>query len=319
MPYEGELGEATTLSIGDAFAALGSETRLQILQSLGEATDPVPFSKLRERVGIQDSGQFNYHLDKLEGHFVRKTDDGYDLRRAGSRVIEAILSGAVTDAPVLDWTRVDQSCPFCGAAIRIRYHQETVEMFCLECPGTWGTEDSAYRGYLGQLSLPPAGLRNRSTDEMCRAAWTWQHLKILAIAEGMCPSCSAAIDRRTSVCDAHDASEGLCGECERRHAIQFHVDCTNCIFDGAGTFSLCLAANTELLAFLTAHDINPIAPSTISTSLRATDDYEEVVRSTDPFEAQLTFAVDGDSLTLTVDDELSVVDVRRSRNPKPSK
>jgi hypothetical protein len=81
----GAAGERAT----EAFATLGNETRLSILLALWEAYEPfvatnaVAFSELRERVGMRDSGQFNYHLDKLRGHFVRKTDAGYELRRAG--------------------------------------------------------------------------------------------------------------------------------------------------------------------------------------------------------------------------------------------
>jgi hypothetical protein len=95
-------GDSERLSPDDAFATLGNETRLGILQTLGRAGEDLSFSVLRDRVGVEDSGQFNYHLEQLVGHFVRKTEDGYQLRRAGRRVVEAVLSGAVTDAPT--WT-----------------------------------------------------------------------------------------------------------------------------------------------------------------------------------------------------------------------
>ncbi|MEF8801746.1 MAG: helix-turn-helix domain-containing protein, partial [Halolamina sp.] len=105
----------TMLAPDDAFAVLGNETRMEILQTLGEADEPLPFSELRGRVGMRDSGQFNYHLGKLDGHFIKDTDGGYALGQKGSRVIEAVLSGAVTDTPVLDRTPVDMSCYCCGA------------------------------------------------------------------------------------------------------------------------------------------------------------------------------------------------------------
>ncbi|WP_170977468.1 hypothetical protein [Halorussus salinisoli] len=40
---------------------------------------------------------------------------------------------------------------------------------------------------------------------------------------------------------------------------------------------------------------------------------DEVVRSTEPFGVQFTFNIDGDTLTLTVDDDLTVVDVAKRR------
>jgi len=42
-------------------------------------------------------------------------------------------------------------------------------------------------------------------------------------------------------------------------------------------------------------------------------DYEETVVSREPFEARFTFTVDGDAITLTVGDDLSVVDVSEGR------
>jgi len=63
----------------DAFSLVANETRMDVLKALWEADGPRSFSALRERVGVRDSGQFNYHLGKLVGHFVRKTADGYRL------------------------------------------------------------------------------------------------------------------------------------------------------------------------------------------------------------------------------------------------
>lgn len=58
------------LSPDEAFAVLGNETRMEILQSLGEAERPLVFSELREAVEIDDPGQVNYHLNQLKRHFV---------------------------------------------------------------------------------------------------------------------------------------------------------------------------------------------------------------------------------------------------------
>ena len=93
------------LAPDESFALLGNETRVRILVALADADDALHFSTLHDRVDLRDSEQFNYHLDRLVGHFVDRTDDGYELRQAGSRVVEAILSGAVTEDPVLERTR----------------------------------------------------------------------------------------------------------------------------------------------------------------------------------------------------------------------
>lgn len=318
MTYESELSEPTALAPDEAFAVVGNETRVQILRTLGEAETPLSFTELRDRIGLRQGGQFNYHLDRLLAHFVRKTDEGYALRQAGRRVVEAVLSGAVTDAPVLERTLVEQTCPRCRAPVEVRYHQGHLEQFCTECAGTFGRDDATQSGYLGCLMLPPAGLQARSTDEAVRAAWTWMNLRLLAIASGLCPNCSAALERWPSVCEDHDAAAGLCDRCDRRNAVQFHYRCTNCILDGTGDAAVCLAADTDLLAFLTDHGLDPVAPARISRVWRVCCDYEEIVRSTDPFEVQFTFTIDDDTLTLTVGDDLSVIDATTHGATEPA-
>lgn len=317
MTYETELDEPTTLPPDDAFALLGNETRVRILQTLGEAGEPLAFSELFERVEYDTTANFSYHLEKLAGHFVRKTADGYALRQSGRRVVTAVLAGTVTDAPVEERTRLDHECPYCGAPIEVRYHQGHLEQFCTGCDGTFATDGSTRGGYLGCLLLPPAGLRGRPTADAYRAGWIWTQLHLSAIGAGICPYCSASIDREATVCDAHDAADGRCTACDRRHAVQLRYECTNCIFDGKGTIAVRLGATAELLAFLTAHDLNPFAPTRLSRLRRCLGDYDETVRSVEPFEATFTFTVDGDALALTVDDDLSVIDatIRRASEP----
>ncbi|WP_372913058.1 winged helix-turn-helix domain-containing protein [Salinigranum sp.] len=307
---------ADTLSPDEAFATLGNETRLSILQALGEADRPVSFSALFDRVDADDSGGFNYHLDRLVGHFVDKTTAGYELRQAGRRVVEAVLSGAVTDAPVVERTRLDQPCHYCGAPIEVSYRQDRILKYCTACPGRdqspSGVPDAPVSGYLGSLPLPPAGVQGRTAGEVYVAAWTWANLEFLAEAGGVCSRCSAALTESVSVCEAH-ADEGVCDRCGNRHAVQFTADCPNCINDLQGPFVLQLVSDTRLLHFLTAHGLNPVAPSrdAIAAVDRVHMDYEEDVRSVEPFEACFTFSVDGDTLSLTVDDDLDVVDAER--------
>lgn len=312
-------GDSERLSPDDAFATLGNETRLETLQTLGRAGEDLSFSVLRDRVGVEDSGQFNYHLEQLVGHFVRKTEDGYQLRRAGRRVVEAVLSGAVTDAPDLDRTRVEETCELCGAAIEVTRDGGSIAMYCTECAGRYShaygedpTGRTADEGYLGRLTLPPAGLRDRTPTEVLSAAWTWGNLEILAISAGVCPRCSATVDRTLHVCDDHDADEGRCMECRSQQGVRLAVSCTNCIFEAGGIFSMTLTSNTRLLGLLTDHGLNPVAPDSLRRVNEVHGDYEEEVISRDPFRARFRFAVDGDTLALTVDDDLEVVEADRS-------
>lgn len=81
----------------EAFALLGNETRIAIVDALGDADGSLSFSDLRSAVGVRDSGLFNYHLSKLLGAFVERTDDGYELSEAGVHAYESILDGSFGD------------------------------------------------------------------------------------------------------------------------------------------------------------------------------------------------------------------------------
>ena len=89
-PTEG-VADVETLPLDRAFELLGNETRIEILRVLASADEEcLSFSTLRKRVGIDDSGQFNYHLNRLAGHYVRRTTDGYAICQTGTDALEAI-------------------------------------------------------------------------------------------------------------------------------------------------------------------------------------------------------------------------------------
>lgn len=302
---ESDTDETATLSPDEAFALLGNETRLAILRTLAAAGEPLSFTELRNRVGIRQGGQFNYHLDKVVGHFVDKREDGYVLRQTGKRVVEAVLSGTLTEHPVVGPTVVEGwSCPYCGAPCEVRYREEHVERRCTSCTGLYGQrdDDEGWPGDLGALQLPPAGIAGRDARAVLESAFTWSYAEWLVAAKGVCPRCSAHVDHTLLVCEAH-AEGGVCGACGRRKAVGFRADCTNCNTTLGSVLSMHLAASPELLAFLTTHGVDPLAESWDWGW-----DYEEDVVSTEPFEGRFTFTVDGDEVTLTVDENLDVVE-----------
>jgi DNA-binding transcriptional ArsR family regulator len=76
-------------NLAAVFDLLSDGTRLAIVRALAEHRHDDPahvaltFSELRERVGARDAGRFNYHLGKLRGVLVEKTDAGYRLTPRG--------------------------------------------------------------------------------------------------------------------------------------------------------------------------------------------------------------------------------------------
>jgi hypothetical protein len=98
----------------DALDAIANEHRIRIVRALAEADDPLSFSDLRRRVGIDDTGRFAYHLTELLGRFVRRTDAGYDLGDAGERVVIAAADVDPEAATLLSGADADETCPVCG-------------------------------------------------------------------------------------------------------------------------------------------------------------------------------------------------------------
>ena len=306
-PPDGE----SAMSPDDAFAIVGDDTRIQILQAIGEADEPLTYSELFDRVDY-DSTNFHYHLKKLRGHFIRKTEDGYTLHQAGGRVVVAVLSGAVTDYPVVERTLVETPCFLCGGGMELSYRQETVGLYCPDCggrrsaSGESGEEGGAPSDIVGSLGLPPAGVEGRTPSEMIHAAEVWTASQGQAVARDVCPWCSASLEHAVSACDDHDPSNGRCDACDRQFASLVHVSCRNCIFEQDSALTSRLLSDTTLMAFMLDHGIDPLAPDAFHLT-----NVEETVRSIDPFEAEFTFTADGDTLTLSVDGDLLIADVSR--------
>ena len=102
----------------EAFWLLGDKTRVAILQAVWDTpTDLATFSEIRNSVGNPDSGQFNYHLNKLKGHYLIQEEDGYRLTQAGRELIRAVLAGTITTQPETTPTRINAICTECGGEL----------------------------------------------------------------------------------------------------------------------------------------------------------------------------------------------------------
>jgi hypothetical protein len=162
-------GAPDTAALSEAFGVLGNEIRLGILLALWGAYDPyaseagVPFSTLRERVGMRDPGQFNYYLSKLEGTFVARTGEGYMLQPAGLGLIQTVIAGVGQDAS-LEPTDAGIDCHHCGAPMELGYDDGWLHHCCTECAGGFGDIAAQPEGVLFAEPFPPAALAGRSPE-----------------------------------------------------------------------------------------------------------------------------------------------------------
>ncbi|EMA53374.1 MULTISPECIES: DUF7351 domain-containing protein [Halococcus] len=274
----------------DAFALIGNETRLSILEALWRTDEePVRFSTLNDAVGMRDSAQFNYHLGKLTDQYVRKTDDGYELRNAGAKVVRAVIAGSFNEHPHLDSFAIDDGCTRCGEALVASYADE---MLALDCPDCGRAH--------GEYSFPPGGLHDRTNEEVLDAFdQRVRHLHCLA-KDGVCPECSGRMETTIS-------KEGEC--CLGVGLRADHV-CEHCDHSLCSAIGLSLLDRSPVVAFYRDHGIDLGAQPYWQLGWCVSDDYT-TVRSDEPWELEIDIVLDDERLRATLDGDLALVDSQR--------
>lgn len=185
------------------FALLGNQMRVDVLRELAAADEPLGFSALRERVGVRDSGQFNYHLGKLTGAFVRHGDEGYELTVAGLQVVGALVAGTYTAEASLDPIEVDDPCPSCGERpLIITYEDEHARMNCPAC-----------EEYHNQFSFPPGTLDQYDCEELPMAFDRWLWVLFGRITAGFCANCAGRLTGTLLPEEEMPAVEWTCERC----------------------------------------------------------------------------------------------------------
>jgi len=132
---------------------------------------------------VSDSGRFNYHLDRLEGRFVPRVENGYALRRSGRQLVRTVVAGTGIEEPTLEPTEIEADCPFRGAPLAVTYEDEWLYEICTECPGAYEGGGTVPDGYLAGAALAPAGPTDRTPAEAW-AALTRAYQDTRTLVEG---------------------------------------------------------------------------------------------------------------------------------------
>ena len=315
-----DVAEAAIPESAVAFKQLASEKRLAILVALWDMYEPfeddqaVPFSVLRDRVGIRDKGQFHYHLTKLEGHFVRRTADGYELRRAGHQFVRTVIAGAGISDPSFDRAEIDQPCHQCGGPTTVTYHDELLYWCCNECDGLFGDHGRIRGGILGVMQVDPAGFTDRRPEEVLKSADVRMDWNVQFAVEGLCNTCSGPMGRRLNVCGDHTA-DGICPSCRRRYAAIARFRCSVCKNHLEMVPWWLVIGHPAVVAFYYRHGI-PVQyegavdgeyPPRLGSTL-PTHHTQDLV-SVNPPRVRVTVSYEGDELRLTLDEDLEVVKI----------
>jgi hypothetical protein len=197
----------------EAVALLGNETRVRILEALWRAEDPpVRFARLLEAVAVQDSARFDYHLQKLVGTYVRATDAGYRLRRAGKHVVRGIVAGSIVADPEHGPFETGDACTACGAQLLAEHAEGRL---AIACPGC-GTDHGAF-------DFPAGVLLDRQPDEVLAAFDDWVRQRHRLAMDGVCPSCAGPVEARVRAEDDGLADRALQLGC---HACPWRLETT---------------------------------------------------------------------------------------------
>lgn len=272
------------------FSVLASETRIAILFALAEAEreedGPVPFSDIYRRVDLRDSSKFNYHLKALTDRLVERTDDGYQLRYVGRLIYRAIKAGAYSTDPVLEPTTVDSRCYKCDAALTASYEDGRLAIECTACG------DLTYR-----ITIPPGALVDRSPDEFLVAADQQIRSDIALAGNGVCSSCAGRI--RASLQRPPNAPT------DNLYARHECVQCGQRIL--STTIGELMLIEPAVIAFCFDHDVDLFATYCWEIGFCVSDEHLTVV-SEEPWRARFQLELDGDVLTITLDDAFDVVE-----------
>lgn len=281
----------------DAFGALADATRVAILRALWEADGhEATFSELRDAVGVDDSGRFNYHLDRLTDRFVARTDEGYRLTLPGQHVHGALLAGAYTKEGSIDPIPLSEPCPACGGDRTFRYDGERVSLDCADC------DVGSYFG------IPPGAFAGYETEEWPSVADRYVRTVVRQVDNGFCPFCEGRVRPRVvpelGTTDPATETPG-----RYREVPSIRYECDRCGEDVTVDLGSGLAVHPSVVAFHHDHGVDvrdvPLADLTATAPDRAR------VRERCPLRASVNYTVGGETLTLVVDEGLSVRETER--------
>ncbi|WP_254861937.1 winged helix-turn-helix domain-containing protein [Halovivax gelatinilyticus] len=288
------------LDPAEAFALIGNETRLSILEALWAADErPVSFSALRRAVGMRDSAQFNYHLQQLEGHFVRNvepgdggaseesTASGYDFKHAGEKVVRSIIAGSFNEHPSVEPFSVEGSCVACDGPLLARYVEEHLSISCEACG----------HGH-GEYQFPPGGLNDRTTAEIEDAFdQRVRHLHCLA-ADGVCPECSGRMETRVVESD---------GACCLGVGTRVDHECVQCGHTLCSAPGLRLLDHADVVSFHRERGVSLDEQPYWTLPWCVADAYTELL-DRDPARLRVRMPLDGDELHVTLTEDLDVLE-----------
>lgn len=310
----GRLIEDDLVPPEEVFSILQNHIRLAILRTLWQETDTAStYTELKQQTPIE-TDNFHYHLEQLVGHFVRRTDYGYELLYAGEAVIRAIIAGLINRNVYLPWVELDTPCPFCGGVVELRYDDDQVSVRCTRCAGVIRDEQHP-SGTILSYGFPPSGVVGRSPDELFEVAQILYDAKVTPMLQGVCPECAARVNQSLTLCeDHHIADDGICHSCQSRFPGWVACSCDLCGYTRQFAPWFKLLTEPAVIAFYHDHtDFDLRIPFNKFTWENAPyiNAISQIVDSTDPFRLRFEISVAEAELIVMMDEALEIVGITR--------
>lgn len=286
----------------ETFQLIADDNRVAILQAMMDAPhDVVSFSTLRERVGVKDSGQFNYHLKQLLGTFLRKREDGYELTHAGNQIVGAIQEGSFNTEATIEAIPLDWTCINCDEALDARYSDGRASFHCRAC------DDGA------SFVFPPGNLEGVTREALPAVFARWYHQLITRIRTGFCHICAGPLAWQLIVPDVN--TDQL--EKERNFDVtdlqytRTVFDCDRCGSYGNISLASYLTHHPIVAGFFAEHglELTERHPSQIWQEL---DAFDTEVRSEDPLSVEGWFIYGDEKVRAEIGPDVEITAIERT-------
>jgi DNA-binding transcriptional ArsR family regulator len=296
-----------TVDVEELFTLLGNGVRMQIMRVLWERFDfaqyviendeGTNFATIREAAGVDDSGNFNYHLSQLNGTLIEQQADGYVLTPLGYDLMRTLdRYGDYRYATLEEWT-VEDPCPFCSGSLKAQYRRQILETRCTDCGAIGGSGNFTF------VELPAFGVRDLSRRELLDAAALALLSKVRWAIKGICWDCHAPMDTTLELCGNHDRGEnGICAACDLRYQTAVRVACDTCGTAGEGPILEYVIATPAVAAFFDERHPEVSYDQLWRFRIAALATATEAVVATDPVTVAVTFDLDEASHRVTVRD-----------------
>lgn len=296
--HDGRPPEEATEAVdraADVFRELGDPTRVGIIAELVSAQRagqaPLSFGEIRRRVGVSDSGRFNYHLNQLQPRFVQSVDGGYEPRYAAILAERLVAAPAVSTETVSLEGPVDRPCVLCGDQPHARFTSDRLTVTC-----------ATYDEQLLGIPVPPAVAADRSLSGLVDFAEAYGWNQFSMAVEDLCPHCWGPIETAFSPGepDVDIPSEAV-------SSVQVDFECRRCGHHFTMPLRLVVRDHPAVAGFHYDHGIDLSEHGLLAC-------YEAMAVSsaeTDGDHATLAFERDGDSLEVEANDDLEITAVSR--------